>query len=715
MTQEGSLAAMQKEGVTAVPLPLLRLRDLSMAQMKQLMAGFFQHSEEILPALAGEGEGSSARQASFREALQELHLQREALTLSFQQWLARAFNDCARNAWTVTLPSEDEALSLLPHAGREEQLAIEGMISKLRHHYGEPVEMIRLRLQKLLRVDELAVSRNPLDPRVLCQGLAETCADLAMATHCRLAVYKLFDPLLVDQLGPLYSLANQLLIREGVMPDKRHQEVPAITSAGTSSVAFSSGKGTAKKEATGFSELSALLRESHEENGPWQSGSEQSGSEVMATEELVQLLSDVQEAPETLLAAGARSGSLKERVTQLLALRSCARSAPGPVDSDVINLVTMLFDFILRDRQLPGPMKALLGQLQIPLLKVALLDRSFFRHGGHPARQLLNAMATAALSWNPPGAGAADPLGDCLTELVARINRDFTDDVTLFERWLTEFSDFNDRHQRRDQLLQRRLLDAEEGRARHAQAQEAVNVLLGQLDDKHVLPESVTRLLEDPWRRVLQWYWLQWGEDSAQWQEISRLTGLLIWSVDPRPVVRTTRNDLLRRIPEIVDGVRRGLNAIAWDPFTIDEWVRELELLHVATLQQLKSFAGPGQNAAPGVASAESDQAPDQAPPADGQEMPHPAWLERARAMSVGSWVEWHSSDTRRIRCKLAAVIKASGRYIFVNRSGAKVMEYSEPDVARALADGVISPLDDTQIFDRALASVIDSLRHSRR
>src|SRR3546814_4455044 len=58
----------------------------------------------------------------------------------------------------------------------------------------------------------------------------------------------------------------------------------------------------------------------------------------------------------------------------------------GEIDDDVINLVSMLFEFILDDRTLPDSLKALIGRLQIPLLKVAVLDKTFFSRGSHPAR-----------------------------------------------------------------------------------------------------------------------------------------------------------------------------------------------------------------------------------------------------------------------------------------------------------------------------------------
>jgi hypothetical protein len=69
----------------------------------------------------------------------------------------------------------------------------------------------------------------------------------------------------------------------------------------------------------------------------------------------------------------------------------------------------------------------------------------------------------------------------------------------------------------------------------------------------------------------------------------------------------------------------------------------------------------------------------------------------------------------QKVRCKLAAFIKATGKYIFVNRNGAKVAEYQRDTLATALASGDMAMLDDGLIFDRALESIIDNLRHNRK
>jgi len=50
----------------------------------------------------------------------------------------------------------------------------------------------------------------------------------------------------------------------------------------------------------------------------------------------------------------------------------------------------MLFDFILDDKNLVDSVKSLISRLQIPLIKIALQDKSFFSNKSHPARKFLN-------------------------------------------------------------------------------------------------------------------------------------------------------------------------------------------------------------------------------------------------------------------------------------------------------------------------------------
>lgn len=85
------------------------------------------------------------------------------------------------------------------------------------------------------------------------------------------------------------------------------------------------------------------------------------------------------------------------------------------------------------------------------------------------------------------------------------------------------------------------------------------------------------------------------------------------------------------------------------------------------------------------------------------------AWVEQ---LHTGSWFEYQpDTQAPTQRCKLAAVISFSGKYIFVNRGGMKVAEFSRLELTRHHAQGLIRLLNDNQLFDRALESVIGNLR----
>jgi len=82
--------------------------------------------------------------------------------------------------------------------------------------------------------------------------------------------------------------------------------------------------------------------------------------------------------------------------------------------------------------------------------------------------------------------------------------------------------------------------------------------------------------------------------------------------------------------------------------------------------------------------------------------------------ITQGSWFEMQDQSGQGYRCRLAAIIKPTGKYIFVNRSGMKVAEETRQGLALALKSGRLRILDDGMLFDRALEAVIGNLRSAR-
>ncbi|MFE8069475.1 DUF1631 domain-containing protein [Marinobacteraceae bacterium S3BR75-40.1] len=734
----------KSKGDARLPSALIRMRDLSARRLQMLLGEFFDEADDALFAMSDRA-GSNTEQTAYFDAMRELRMQRKHMTLSFLQWVARAFNEIGRfkpsNKGDEGDAFDRDSLSLVDHSDMEEQVAIENMVTKVRNRYDHPVRLLQARVEYLLPQLSLVASQNPLGPEVLCYGLAEACADLSIDIRAKLVIYKLFDRLLVGRLGDLYDEANLSLANDGILPDLKNppaggRKGPAAGTQGRGSTPSSGGAvGHNDGDTTSFDELSSLLHGGGGQGGAGVAG----GQATLQTDQLLGYLSDVQtDGSVAQLNANGGSG-LQTVVTQLVQNRGQGNQQVRQVDADVINLVSMLFDFILEDRQLPEKMKALLTRLQIPYLKVALLDRSFFNRGGHPARKLLNELAMASIGWNEKGANQRDPLGDKIQGVVDRLLNEFENDVSVFQEVLDDFTHFMDLERRRQELVEQRLRDAEEGKARRQQAQQAVQAVIHKASEGREIPENVQALLEQPWSKYLHWLILREGEESEAWQEKVKLTEDLIWSVDPRPVDGDTRGALLRSIPSIVDGVRQGLSDISWDPFAADRLIRDLEMTHVDTLQQLQmatafqkaeepedTVEAPVQRAsepaatpqptapepepvAEPTAAAEAEPVAETTPPASSA-----IWRDKAQNLRVGSWLEL-TADDKVLRCKLAAIIKATGKYIFVNRSGSKVAEYTLDEVAEALEEQRIQMLDDGLIFDRALESVIGNLRDNRR
>ncbi|SDW53753.1 DUF1631 domain-containing protein [Marinobacter mobilis] len=758
MTQGNKVVNLQGQrvmGQASLPTVLVRLRDVSGKGLRNVLTQFFDSSDDALFNLAEKADSNQDQEAFFN-AMRELRLRRKHIMVSILQWMSRSFNEIGRFDPVIGATDLEEydqdSLSLMDDADLEQKVAIDNLITKLRTRNKEALGLLAERVRHLLPGIQLADRQIPLSPEVICSGLSEACGDLDIDIRARLTVLKLFDQLLINTLEKLYNGANQLLAQEGVLPDLKRASSgarpankdtgyrnPPMTARSPSDSASApmdtrtaDALAAARGQAT-FSELSALL---HQGGPGLPEGAEGSGVEL-ETPALMVMLGNLQKPAAER--GPTPEGSLSDQLNVILRPLSSKGYSVKQVDNDVINLVSMLFDFILEDRQLAPTMKALISRLQIPVLKVALIDQSFFNRGGHPARKLLNELALAAIGWAEKSEGQRDPLKDKIEWVVNNLLDNFTDNVELFSELLLEFSHFMDLDRRRRALVEQRLKDAEEGRALQERAKAVVDEVLSSVIRDRDLPAPVSSLLNEPWRKYLQWLILRKGDESPEWAAAVELSQRLVWSADPVPYDANTRTDLLRAIPGIVDGLRKGLQTISWDPFATDNIIRDLELAHVDVFQRLVTStvetrpaeARPAEDVAAPVTEAVAAVAEPAPEPEPAPITPEPAtadvaavtpapdesfeaWLAKADALPVGSWVELTSADNR-IRCKLAAFIKATGKFIFVNRNGAKVAELQREELAGALQAGEISMLDDGLIFDRALESIIDNLRHSRR
>ncbi|WP_301153277.1 DUF1631 domain-containing protein [Metapseudomonas otitidis] len=739
--------------VGRLPVALIQVRDKAAQQLKQALQALFDNADDTLFQMADRAT-SNAEQNAFFEAMRDLRLKRKSIERGFLQKVFETFSNL--NQYEIgRAPQLDavsfESLSLVQNDDLEESVAQDTMVSKVMSRDAVALGHLTTRINTLVskKIDDRT---NPLGPRALCEAFLDACRSLGVEIKVKLIIFKLFDKYVLTELDQLYAEANQLLITAGVLPELKSAP-PARRPQGRTPGAARSA--TACGDAAGvvadmaseevqevFGALQALLSEVR--------GSGLPRREVpvdavpITSNDLMRLLSHLQQH---LSAQKVDDIDVRFQLDSLLT-RASAKSGRsrvvGQVDDDVINLVSMLFEFILDDRSLPDSLKALIGRLQIPMLKVAVLDKTFFSRGSHPARRLLNEIASAAMGWSEQDDLQRDVLYQRIEQVVLRLLNDFVDDPGIFSDLLSDFLAYTGDERRRSELLEQRTRDAEEGRAKAELARQQVEQALNERLLGRTLPEVVVRLLQEAWSKVMLLTCLKHGADSEEWRATLATMDDLIWSVEPHEAPEA-RMRLLELVPGLLKSLREGLTSAAFDPFSTSEFFSQLESLHVQAFQRFKR-----PEPEPVVADVAEPDAPIAADAALVVDLPEleleaaaeaPAMVEvveeiillapgESRApepeaslpegdealdqvdnLRVGSWVEFQEDEDHKVRCKLAAIIKPTGKYIFVNRTGMKVLEKTRMGLAVEFRRGAIRLLDDALLFDRALESVIGNLR----
>ncbi|MDO8702732.1 MAG: DUF1631 family protein [Undibacterium sp.] len=264
-----------------------------------------------------------------------------------------------------------------------------------------------------------------------------------------------------------------------------------------------------------------------------------------------------------------------------------------------IDIVAMLFEFILRDNQVPAEVRAQLGRLQFMVLKVALRDTSLLTQKGHPARMLVNRIGSISL-----GLKQLDPSGAHITAEICRIVetllQDDSENPQLFSKMLDEFDAFIARELRAsDKNIERAVEVVEQVqnhtlRFAHTSAQMS-EALLGLTIDKYL-----QEFLENTWVHAVE---MADRNNEKRARGYRLLVPDLLWSIVPK-LKEDDRTQLFALLPIILNTLREGLASIDFDSkqqqdllnWLVDAHTSALRASHSATLATVPSLSAIHQH-----------------------------------------------------------------------------------------------------------------------
>jgi hypothetical protein len=699
----------------------------------------FEKLDDTLYKLADKAE-SNDLQTRYFDAMRDVRKEREGIEESFQAVIFSGYDNFWRS-WSSSSVSNEhdevdfDSLALIESDTLEEELAISSMVARGENICLRELYALEQRFSKLLNGMPVESRNNPLAPDKICNAFRSSIQVLDIDIPTKLVIYKVFEQEVVSHLDEVYAGINELLRDAGVIPKLR----PMIRR--TKVAATTSGRLGAGDAASGeYRSSGALSHEDEEASAELfdtlrqllagiQSSSPTAGvfnpSMPRAdTTQVINALSALQHSDAIAKSYDADSGNIGYVNLKSNLLQELRTVAGNPeigsvkqVDSDTIDMVSMLFDFILGDKNIPDVMKLLLAQLQIPIIKAAILDKGFFAKSSHPARRLLNDMARAVVGWSGEKDKSKNSLYGKIESIVKRILSDFNEDISLYEELGEELSRFLESEQRGSEAAERRTTQIARGKEQLGVAKRRVKAeidrrIKGQSD----MPLAVVNLLNEGWKDVLMLHFLRRGAKSKEWLDALDVMDRLIWTVEPKGA-SDEREKLLREIPEVISKMRSEMSDILCDQHMLSRLFKDLERVHLNCLQGRKI---PAELIAEDVMLKESveDSSDDSAAIVDSTPLP-PREAEKykqlAESIPLGSWLEIKEKDGAKSRIKLSWRSSVSDNYLFVNRKGIKAKEMDVSELALALRVGsafVIAGAEDP-LMDRAFAAMIASLKGS--
>ena len=695
--------------------------------------------DDALFELAEKAE-NNAVQTQYFDAMREVRLKRDGIEKAFEKALVAGFE-----AALAPVQSEDEPLGLDGELGLvedevlEENLAVRNMVTRVEIEAKQDLGLLERRMGELLDDPWLERHRNPVGPEVFCEAFREALGDIESGIKVKLIILKLFDRYVVgEDVLPLYRSLNAWLVQEGVLPELKLSQLRRSAPGAVAPVAGAGG-GDAADDELG-EDLFAALQAAAPGLPGLPSGGLRGGmvSPAPVQQAFMQGLDRIQHGdPAAIQAAlgGMEPGVVGAGTVNVIhGIGATARSqGVAGMDALIIDVLAMLFDYILEDNQIPPELRAIIGRLQIPLLKVAMLDREFFARKSHPARRLLNRLAEEAVGCDPE---SDRELIETMEGIVQRILDEFEEDIGLFERLLEEFEAYlqEEAAQVAHRVEQSARLLA--GKERLQLARERIDHEIRTRLASHAVPEFIAEFLLNSWKNLLMVVYVKEGEESLAWSRALNTMDQLLWSISDE--ARGERARLLKLLPNLVSSLREGIETVVMPEEKARAFLDRLAELH-ATIVNGQAASEEQDTASPTVVQAVETVEEDREMTVatlhrlleeetledlegvdieeitlggdEAVEQVEDEYVEMARNLEVGQWVEFRDEDGETLRAKLTWISPVTGNYLFTNRQGLKAADKTLHGLAAEFRRGQARLIDEVPLFERAVSQLVEGLK----
>jgi hypothetical protein len=260
------------------------------------------------------------------------------------------------------------------------------------------------------------------------------------------------------------------------------------------------------------------------------------------------------------------------------------QAATGSLDHMVIDVVAGLFDQILSDAKVPPQMARQIARLQLPVLRAALGDNSFFSSRRHPVRRFINRIASLGTAVDDFDGPQGRALLIQVAALVQEVVDGEFDQIAVYEQKLQTLEGFITAQAHAevqalgaaDAVLARK---EEQLRVQQRYAQELEGALKGL-----PVPDYLRNFLAETWSQVIASVAAEDGPDGANTVRLRHAARDLVMSVQPKGTP-AHRQQFLRQLPQLMKDLNAGLDRIRCPEPTRRDFFAQLLPAHAESLK----------------------------------------------------------------------------------------------------------------------------------
>ncbi|WP_420467399.1 DUF1631 family protein [Panacagrimonas sp.] len=490
----------------------------------------FDGADDMLFEMARRATNNKDQRVYF-DTMRVVRLGRPKIGKIFRDEIAAGFAPAGADSGHKPADFSYENLSLQESKALEESIAVSSMATKAEGLYSTLLFELSRRFDWLVREKHAPLATDCLSPSTISAAFRRSAEALDVEFDVELVIFKLFDRLVISELGELYTRALRFL-------DQKEVKAAAIGGGAPGAAPPPGGYGGAAPvgaampavggyATAGGAGLPATVPASYAYPAP-----------PMMDASTLEALRNLGSA--TGLAPAAMPGTTAVYYGDAHLGRDLATAATGQMVAgweqprayayvQRAGAVGKMFNDMMQDPSLPAPLKPRFDQLRFAVIKSALADASFFADRKHPVRNLMSELTTLAASARASGMDALRRI----EELVGQIQGQFdvaADEVRsqaalpgpVDEQTLEQFF-----AQQKEEARQRRqaIID----KTRRIVAEELQLQTLSRR-----LPDGIWPLLNSGWAPMMALRLLRQGADSEGWREGMELLRRLLDTADPR-------------------------------------------------------------------------------------------------------------------------------------------------------------------------------------